>query len=191
MKVTDCLLCNLALQRTRIVSGEGVREHIMIVGEAPGYQEDKRGSPFVGPSGLHLNVYCYLFGLSRESNLYVTNVVKCRPRNNDTPTITDCVTCSNAWLAKELELVKPKLLILLGNVALRTITNNFDMQISKVHGIWFGKNHNIIAMYHPSYAMRNCNKVVDGRNVNSDVFDDFVKVINKYQIYNPNHKINF
>ena len=190
MKITNCLLCDLAINRTKIVSGEGVNNHIMIVGEAPGYYEDKKGTPFVGESGMHLNVYMYLFNFSRITNLYVTNIVKCRPRGNITPSIRECITCTDTWLAKELDEIRPKILVLLGNTALRTVTNDFNMNISKVRGVWFGKNNNIIATYHPRYAMSNCDRKVKDRAINSSVFTDFLEISHRYKMYYPDHVTN-
>jgi uracil-DNA glycosylase family 4 len=175
-----CNSCNLALNRRKIVNGEGVKGEIMMVGEAPGYFEDKEGKPFVGRAGKHLDLYFDIFNISREKNLYITNVTKCKPPYNREPDYNEAMICSNLYLSKEIIEVKPKILVCIGRIAASTIFNNWNITVGKYRLRWYGKNSNICIIYHPAYAVRNLNFKREGIELNKELFDDISFVMNRY-----------
>ncbi len=154
-QVNNCHLCELSKYRKNAVFGEGSLEaKIMFVGEAPGETEDSLGRPFVGKSGELLNTMIEnVLGLKRE-DIYITNIVKCRPPKNAEPTPEEANTCL-PFLKKQIEIIKPKIIVTLGSVALKYLTTN-ELQISKVRGsIIKQDDFTIIPTFHPSYLLRN------------------------------------
>ncbi|MDD5359798.1 MAG: uracil-DNA glycosylase [Sulfurovaceae bacterium] len=151
----QCHLCQLSKTRTNVVFGEGnLSAKIMFVGEGPGENEDKLARPFVGKSGELLTAMIEnVLGLKRE-NIYIANIVKCRPPNNREPSQEEATTCL-PFLKKQIEIIKPKIIVTLGSVALKYLTTN-ELKISKVRGsIIKQDNLTIIPTYHPSYLLRN------------------------------------
>ncbi|MEM1873317.1 MAG: type-4 uracil-DNA glycosylase [Acidilobaceae archaeon] len=119
-EILECRRCPLAESRTRAVPGEGsLRARVMLVGEAPGRREDEEGRPFVGAAGKLLTALLESIGV-RRSDVYITNVVKCRPPNNREPTEDEVKAC-NPFLRRQIELVKPKAIVALGRIAGRTL----------------------------------------------------------------------
>ncbi len=130
-KVTDCTKCELSKTRTNAVPGKGnFQSDVIFVGEAPGRNEDKNGEPFVGIAGQRLNIALDNAGVLRES-IYITNVVKCRPPNNRVPTISERNTCQD-YLQKEISIIKPKIICILGNTAFNSILGGSE--ITKYRG---------------------------------------------------------
>ncbi|MHA1262146.1 MAG: uracil-DNA glycosylase, partial [Candidatus Freyarchaeota archaeon] len=116
----ECVRCPLSETRTNVVFGEGdPHARIMFVGEAPGEQEDIKGRPFVGRAGRFLDHLLRVAGLER-STVYISNVVKCRPPNNRNPRKTEIEKC-NPYLQKQIQLINPRIICILGNVALKTL----------------------------------------------------------------------
>ena len=153
--ILNCHLCQLSKTRKNVVLGEGdINSNLMFVGEAPGASEDEVGRVFVGRAGALLTKMIEnVLKLSRD-RVYITNIVKCRPPNNRAPTTTEALTC-RAYLFKEIEIVKPKLIIALGSIAYTYLSND-KTPISKVRGnIIDVKNYKILPTYHPSYLLRN------------------------------------
>jgi DNA polymerase len=152
--IHSCTKCDIALRRKNIVNGDGdINSKFYIISEAPGYYEDKLGIPFVGNSGKLLNVMLDLIGLTR-SDVYITNVIKCRPPNNRTPLVSEITNCSTN-LKCELS-HKPKLILLLGNTALNAYFELNNLKISDMIGKYIVYNNAvIIATYHPSYLLHN------------------------------------
>lgn len=150
-RISDCSACGLARQRTRAVPGEGAEDaKIVFIGEAPGKQEDILGRPFVGPAGQFLDDLLRSAGLKR-SEVYICNVVKCRPPENRDPLPTEIQACES-WLNRQLELLEPKMIVTLGRFSL---ARYFPQQtISRIHGnvkrldgiLYF-------PMYHPAAAL--------------------------------------
>lgn len=139
---------------TQIVFGEGnPNADIMFIGEAPGKEEDKHGRPFVGRAGQLLNRALEKVGLQR-SDVFITNVVKCRPPNNRTPTHEEIQT-GKALLNKEIEVVAPKIICTLGSTALRCLFEE-NIKISSARGnTKTYHNTPVIPTYHPAYILRN------------------------------------
>jgi uracil-DNA glycosylase family 4 len=151
-QITTCQRCQvLAENRTRVVPGEGAEDaDIVFIGEAPGWHEDQQGRPFVGPAGMFLNQLINSIGLRREQ-VYITNVIKCRPPQNRDPLPTEIQNC-RPWLDHQIELISPKMVVTLGRYSMAMFFPG--KTISKIHGTAH-KQDNIIyyAMYHPAAAL--------------------------------------
>jgi uracil-DNA glycosylase family 4 len=155
-KIRKCTLCKLSISRTNAVPGDGRTEglELMIVGEAPGRNEDLKGSPFVGAGGKLLDTLLESGGLKRNQ-VYITNIVKCRPPNNRKPEKDEVSTCTSNYLEKQIELLKPKLICTLGATALEYFTG--EKVMGKSHGKVMTnlKGQKIFPTYHPASVFRN------------------------------------
>jgi uracil-DNA glycosylase family 4 len=140
---------------TRVVYGEGNPDaSLLLVGEAPGRQEDELGRPFVGRSGQLLTKILEEDGMPR-SDVYITNVVKCRPPNNRTPTPQEAAVFKKLLLVPEINIIRPKVILTLGSVALEAILEN-GAKITKIRGTQQHKNgYIVVPTYHPAYILRN------------------------------------
>lgn len=156
---------------------------LTIVGEGPGGVEDEYGVPLVGPSGQLLDKALWSVGVTRDK-IYTTNVIKCRPKNNRTPTVEEGSFCAGLWLEHELELVRPKVVIALGSVALKYL-HGPDARITKDRGRWFTTRAGLpcIATYHPAYLLRLTGK--DLVKAKWDVYYDFKAAVEKCQELAP------
>ena len=165
----DCHLCNLSKSRTHVVFGEGNADAaIMFVGEAPGASEDSSGKPFVGRSGDLLTKMIENVLMIPRSEVYISNIVKCRPANNAEPTPSEAHTCS-PYLSKQLALIKPKIVVALGATAYHYLSGD-DSDISKVRGtVQTGEGYTLIPTYHPAYLLRN-------PSAKKEVFEDLKMV---------------
>jgi len=152
-KVKNCKKCNLCINRKNAVPGKGNHNaDIVFIGEAPGKNEDARGEPFIGTAGKRLNDALENAGLER-SNVYITNIVKCRPPKNRIPTDIERMMCSN-YLEDELAIIKPKIICLLGNTSYHSILGGYE--ISKNHGKFVFKNdHLYFISFHPAATIYN------------------------------------
>lgn len=120
LEVLSCILCDLSKTRKKAVPGEGMsHSKIMFIGEAPGSAEDNLGMPFVGTAGRILDKYLKIAGINR-SNVYITNIVKCRPPKNRVPSIEEQNTCSS-YLSRQINIINPRIICLLGRVAYEAI----------------------------------------------------------------------
>ncbi len=150
--IKTCTNCDLSFT-SNIVNGFGNKDSpIMIIGEAPGYHEDKTGLPFVGNSGKHLDIYLKKVGIKR-STCYLTNIIKCQPLLQRVPSMYEINACK-PHLLKELKTIKPLVIVLLGRIALQVFIKGatISKQRGKVIKI---KNSYIVPTYHPSYLLRN------------------------------------
>ena len=150
----DCRRCGLASTRTRLVFGDGAEDaRLVFVGEGPGYEEDKQGKPFVGAAGKLLDRILAAMNLSRE-NVYICNIVKCRPPNNRNPKPEEISTCT-PFLERQIKALKPDFICALGKFAAQTLLQT-EVPISKLRGR-FHTYHGIQVMptYHPAYLLRN------------------------------------
>lgn len=141
---------------TKIVYGEGnPNAKIMLVGEAPGQKEDELGRPFVGRSGELLTKTLHSLGADRK-DVFITNVVKCRPPNNRTPTPQEVDLYKKYFLIPEIRIIKPKVIVAVGSVAFKALLEDVATSISKARGLLYKKsNILIIPTYHPAYILRN------------------------------------
>ncbi|MCE5305888.1 uracil-DNA glycosylase [bacterium] len=153
-KIKDCLKCPFGQSRTHFVFGDGnPSADILIIGEAPGADEDKIGKPFVGKAGQLLTRIIESVKFSRE-DVYIANIVKCRPPNNRTPVEDEWKECL-PYLIKQIELIKPKFIMLLGAVPFKALLGS-DHQITKERGQVFDYNGiPTIPTFHPAYLLRN------------------------------------
>lgn len=152
----ECQACRLASGRTQVVFGTGnPQASIMFVGEAPGFYEDKQGIPFVGAAGKLLTELLESVGLSR-SEIYIANVIKCRPPNNRNPQTDEVETCK-PFLLKQIQTIKPKLVCSLGNFAMQTLLER-KIGITKVRGQVFRLTDFILfPLLHPAAALHQGN----------------------------------
>ena len=151
--VIECTKCELCKTRTNSVPGKGnFQSDVIFVGEAPGRNEDQLGEPFVGIAGQRLVLALQGAGISRES-VYITNVVKCRPPNNRVPTISERGTCRD-YLEKEISIIKPKIICILGNTAFNSILGGSE--ITKYRGKIVKKNNQFYFLtVHPAATIYN------------------------------------
>ncbi|MEI6478454.1 MAG: uracil-DNA glycosylase [bacterium] len=153
-QVRTCTLCRLCEGRTNAVPGEGnFSADVVFIGEGPGKNEDEQGIPFCGASGKLLDSLLATINLSRQ-DVFITNVVKCRPPGNRDPLPDEKQTCATTYLNRQLELINPKLIVTLGRHALGHFIP--DLKISQVHGQ--PKRHHgqvYLALYHPAVALYN------------------------------------
>lgn len=155
-----CTLCRLSETRTQVVFGTGdPHAELMLVGEAPGFHEDQQGEPFVGPAGQLLNRLLTEIGLARE-DVYIANVIKCRPPNNRDP-LQDEIDCCKDYLRGQITLIDPKVVTTLGNFAskllLRTETGITRLR-GRAYPWWQGRL--LVPTYHPAAALRSGNKLI-------------------------------
>lgn len=150
-----CKKCQLCETRTNVVFGDGSpKSEVVFIGEGPGEQEDLQGLPFVGRSGQLLTKMLKAIDLERNSNIYITNIVKCRPPKNRDPLIEEQERCIE-WLNEQLHIISPKIIVALGRIAAMKIVKS-DIKITKEHGIFYEKdNITFMATFHPAALLRN------------------------------------
>ena len=163
----------------RLVIGRGnIFANLLIIGEAPGAQEELEGEPYVGKSGKLLDDLLRKAGIDFQKDVYFCNVIKCRPPNNRKPTNEE-INIHKPWLLQQIKLVDPRLIILTGSTAMRTVLE-IKNPISKTRGTWVKKDgREIISIFHPSYLLRFPSKEVgkpydltlkDLKNVSSKLY---------------------
>ena len=170
--VKHCRKCRLCETRKNVVFGVGNREaDIMFIGEGPGADEDTQGEPFVGKAGKLMNMAFDMLGIKREE-VYIANIVKCRPPNNRNPQDDEAENCLD-YLRNQVILVKPKIIVLLGSVALKNILGK-EYGITASRGKWLERK-GILYMptWHPAALLRDENKKID-------FIKDLKQVIKKY-----------
>ena len=167
--VSTCVKCRLSKGRTQTVFGFGnPHADIMFVGEAPGRDEDLQGKPFVGRAGQLLTKIIQAMGFER-SDVYIANILKCRPPNNRGPLPDEVETCT-PYLLKQIELIKPKIIVALGSYAARFLLNT-ETPISKLRGEFFDfHGAKLIPTFHPAFLLRN-------PNMKRPVWEDMQKVL--------------
>jgi uracil-DNA glycosylase family 4 len=150
-EIVACQDCELAKYRTKVVPGEGAEDaDLLFIGEAPGWHEDQQGRPFVGPAGQFLDQLLASIGLRREE-VYIANVIKCRPPQNRDPLPAEIQSCGK-WLDRQIETIQPQMIVTLGRYSLARYFPN--QSISKIHGKP-RKSGGVIyyPMYHPAAAL--------------------------------------
>lgn len=153
--VMACVKCReLARTRTNVVFGVGNRQaELMFIGEAPGADEDEQGEPFVGRAGQLLTKIIEAMGLKREE-VYIANVLKCRPPNNRPPLPDESVNCL-PYLRRQIELIQPKVIVALGATAVRSLLH-VEIAITKMRGNWYEfQGIPMMPTFHPAYLLRN------------------------------------
>jgi uracil-DNA glycosylase family 4 len=153
-EIGDCTRCRLHKQgRKQIVFGVGnPNAELMFIGEAPGADEDEQGEPFVGRAGQLLTNMIKAMGLRRE-DIYIANIIKCRPPNNRTPERDECATCS-PFLMQQIEVISPKAIVALGAVAAKTLLV-INAPMSELRGRWYDfRGTKLAVTYHPAFLLR-------------------------------------
>lgn len=151
-----CQKCALAQTRTNVVFSDGIpNSKLMLIGEAPGFYEDQKGLPFVGKAGQLLDRIFASVELSREKDVYICNTLKCRPPDNRDPLLEEKQAC-RAYLDAQLEILKPKIILLCGKVALSSMLDT-PLGITKARGKWYDGPYGskMMPIFHPSYLLRN------------------------------------
>ena len=153
--VTGCVECKLHTTRTNTVFGVGdEKASWLFVGEGPGADEDKKGEPFVGQAGKLLDNMLAAIDIRRGDDVYIANIVKCRPPGNRTPEPVEANTCE-PYLTRQIELIKPKLIIALGKTAIQYLLNTDAAVGSLRNRLHDHKGIPVIVTYHPAYLLRN------------------------------------
>jgi len=181
-RIQTCTKCPLHKTRNKSIFGEGNQNaEILLIGEAPGGKEDKIGRPFIGKSGQLLEKILEACGFTRETHVFISNIVRCRPPNNRVPSTAEIETCI-PYLMEQIELINPQIIITLGATSLKKLLGNESYKISKVRGNWIKWNNRLVMpVYHPAALLRN-------PNLKNETWEDFKKVIDKYrQRVDPNH----
>ena len=182
--VLGCKKCELSETRNHVIFGEGnVSAKILIIGEAPGRDEDIQGRPFVGTSGQLLDKILSACGFTREEHVFISNIVKCRPPDNRVPTRFEADACI-PWLLKQIELIDPKILILLGATALKHMAGP-EHRITREHGKWLSLQGRLaMPVFHPAALLH------DPR-LKRDTWEDYKKIVFKYrELVDSNHHSN-
>ena len=163
----NCQKCELCQTRTNVVVGVGTPDaEVMFIGEGPGENEDLQGEPFVGRAGKLLDKMLTAVDLDRNKNIYIANIVKCRPPKNRDPKPEEQEMCID-WLRNQVKLIRPKIIVCLGRIAAARIIKP-DIKITKEHGQFIEKNGVLMmAMLHPAAILR------DPRR-KPDAFNDFL-----------------
>ncbi len=154
-EIGDCHRCKLSQGRNNIVFGVGNAEaRLMFIGEAPGKDEDIQGEPFVGEAGMLLTKLIEKMGFKRE-DVYIANIIKCRPPLNRDPEDDEINTCK-PFLDRQIEIIAPEFIISLGRIALMTLMNNNKMKITAARGNFFEyRGIPVMPTFHPAYLLRN------------------------------------
>ncbi len=168
----SCQKCELCKTRHNVVVGVGdPNAEVMFIGEGPGENEDLQGEPFVGKAGILLDKMLCAVDLDRRSNIYIANIVKCRPPHNRDPKPEEQELCIN-WLRNQVKLIRPKIIVCLGRIAACRIIKP-DLRITREHGVWFEKNGVLMtAMLHPAAVLRDPRK-------KPEAFADFLNLREK------------
>lgn len=154
---TNCYKCSLGKTRNNIVFSDGDPESakIMLIGEAPGADEDATGTPFVGRAGKLLTKLLEECGFSRKNDFYIANTVKCRPPENRVPTDEEKQLCEK-YLLEQIRILQPKVIVLCGATSAKSFLGN-KIKISQIRGKWYKlfDNTDATVIFHPSYLLRN------------------------------------
>ena len=157
LQCEKCTRCELSGSRTKLVFGDGVENaRVLVIGEAPGKDEDEQGKPFVGRSGKLLTEMLEEVGLRRDTNIYIANMLKCRPPENRDPKKTEQDLCIE-WLQKQIEIIDPKVILCVGRISAQRIIGK-DFSVTKQHGELIERDGRIyMGTFHPAAILRNIN----------------------------------
>ncbi len=167
-----CRKCPLAETRTNLVFGVGNENaEVMLIGEGPGEQEDLQGEPFVGKSGQLLDKYLAAIDLDRNKNVYIANIVKCRPPHNRDPKPEEQDACIS-WLKEQTRLIHPKIIVCVGRIAAQRLMDP-NFRVTKQHGEFINRNGFLMmGTFHPAALLRNPSQ-------KPDAFEDFLALREK------------
>lgn len=167
--IRKCASCSLVKNRLLPVAGFGNENaSIVFVGETPDILEDREGLPFIGKSGKYLDSLFEMIGIKRE-NIFLTEAVKCHPKGNRKPKINEIKTCKKLWLDKQIKIIKPKLIVLMGRIAVKSMLNMNKIE----HGKFIEKDgFNFFITFNPAEAMK-------FPKIDKLMREDFLKLSNK------------
>lgn len=180
--LSRCTRCGLGRTRQNVLFGEGCSSaEIMLVGEAPGADEDRSGRPFTGRSGQLLDKILAACGFTRADHVFITNIVRCRPPGNRVPTDEEVAACI-PYLHEQIRLVDPKIIIPMGATALKRLLGDDSVKISRVRGRWLPwEGRLVLPVYHPAALLRN-------PGLKKDTWEDFKQVVFRYrELVDPTH----
>ena len=168
----QCRRCGLGETRHHLVFGDGAEDaRIMLIGEGPGQHEDEQGEPFVGRSGQLMDKMMSYIGLDRSRNVYIANIVKCRPPQNRDPAGEEIAACIG-YLRNQVALIRPKIIVCVGRIAAMTLIQP-DYKVTRQHGEWVEKNGVwMMGTFHPAALLRNPANTQNG-------FSDFLSLRDK------------
>ena len=168
----NCRACELSKTRTQVVFGVGNPEaEVLFIGEAPGKNEDEQGEPFVGRGGKLLDLYLGGIGLDRKENIYIANMLKCRPPKNRDPKPEEMDVCIG-WLRNLVHIMRPKIIVCVGRISAQRLISP-DFRVTKDHGIFYDKNGTLMmGTFHPAALLRDPRK-------KGDCLEDFLKLQDK------------
>ena len=157
-KCSTCVKCSLSSTRNNVVFGRGnPHSKLFVIGEGPGQQEDEQGLAFVGRAGKMLDSTFLSVGIDTNKDCYISNIVKCRPPNNRKPLADEVKECM-PWLNEQIDLIKPKVIVLAGSTAVQSYLDIYE-PISKLRGEWIVRDDvKYMPIFHPSYLLRNPSK---------------------------------
>lgn len=181
-RILSCNKCDLYKTRNNPIFGEGnIHAPIFIIGEAPGREEDLVGRPFIGKSGQLLDKILAACNFNRTDHVFISNIVRCRPPENRVPTPHEAEICM-PYLLEQIELVNPKILVLLGSTALKYMAGA-NHRITKERGTWLEVCGRLaMPVYHPAALLRD-------PSLKHDTWEDFKKIFHKYrELVNPEHQ---
>jgi uracil-DNA glycosylase family 4 len=184
-EVEKCTLCSLYKSRNKVIVGDGnPKAKIFIIGEGPGFEEDRIGKAFVGRSGQLLDKILLACNFNREKHVYISNIVKCRPPGNRKPSNEEQAACL-PYLERQINIISPDIIVTLGATAFNALMGK-DHRITKERGTWMRYyNYLLMPTYHPSALLRN-------PSLKKDCWEDFKKIIVKYrELVEPNHECNY
>lgn len=184
-EINNCQKCDLYKSRNKAIVGNGnPNAEIFLIGEAPGFEEDKKGIAFVGKSGQLLDKILAACNFDREKHIYIGNIIKCRPPQNRKPTKEEMEVCL-PFLKRQIEMVDPKIIVLLGSTAIKGLLDPYA-KITRDRGNWkMYEKRFVMPTFHPSALLRN-------PALKKDVWEDFKKIIVKYrELVNPNHECKY
>ena len=181
-RILDCTACGLHKTRQHAIWGEGnPGAEVLLIGEAPGAEEDRIGRPFVGKSGQLLDKILEACGFTRQEHVFLSNILRCRPPGNRVPKDEEVNACL-PFLYEQINLVDPKIVIPLGATALKRLLKDDSLRITRIRGNWIPWNGRLVMpVYHPSALLRN-------PALKRDTWEDYKKVVFKYrELVDPGH----
>ncbi|MEA3496391.1 MAG: uracil-DNA glycosylase [Bacteroidota bacterium] len=184
-EINNCQKCDLYKSRNKAIVGNGnPNAEIFLIGEAPGFEEDKKGIAFVGKSGQLLDKILAACNFDREKHIYIGNIIKCRPPQNRKPTKEEMEVCL-PFLKRQIEMVDPKIIVLLGSTAIKGLLDPYA-KITRDRGNWkMYEKRFVMPTFHPSALLRN-------PALKKDVWEDFKKIIVKYrELVDANHECKY
>ena len=171
-KCLECKECPLCETRNNVVFGTGnTQAEILFIGEAPGENEDLQGEPFVGRGGKLLDLYLNGIGLDRKENIYIANMLKCRPPKNRDPKPEEMDKCL-VWLRELVKIMRPKIIVCVGRISAQRLISP-DFKVTKEHGVFYDKNGTLMmGTFHPAALLRDPRK-------KGECFEDFLNLQDK------------